>query len=140
MTRLLLAAAMALTPAALAASPIEGNWTNPSHSVTVRIAPCGGGQWCGRVVAASAKARDDAAEKGTDQLIGTELLSGLEQDGEGSWHGQVFVPDINRRAEAEVHLLAPRTLEVKGCAVGGFLCKAQTWTRAGAPAKARRKR
>ena len=125
---------------ALAASPIEGSWTNPHRSVTVRIGPCDGETLCGRVTSASADARSSAAEGGTPKLIGTELMSGLEPNGEGSWHGEVFVPDVNRRAEADIHLLNPRILEVQGCALGGLLCKSQTWTRVSAPARARRRR
>lgn len=141
MKALLLAAAvtMVATPA-LAASPVEGNWVNPSRSVTVRIGPCGGGTLCGRVVAATAKAREDAAHGGTTNLIGTELMSDLVPNGEGSWHGSIFVPDVNRRAEAEVHLMDARTLQIEGCALGGLLCKSQVWTRAAAPAKGRRRR
>ena len=138
MKALALAAALFAGPA-LAASPIEGNWTNPKHSVTVRIAPCGGSVLCGRVIAASPQAQGDAAAGGTPRLIGAELMSGLEQTGEGSWHGMIFVPDVNRRAEADLHLMDARTLEIEGCALGGLLCKSQTWTRVAAPARGRRR-
>ena len=127
----LLTAAMLLLPqAAFAASPLEGVWTNPRHSVTVRIAPCGG-NYCGRVIAASAKARADAANGGGGRLIGAELMSGLTQDGPGEWSGSVFVPDHNIHAEGIFRLLGPRQLSVKGCAVRGVLCKEQVWTKVG---------
>lgn len=139
MKALLLAAALLSGPA-LAASPIEGNWTNPSGNVTIRIAPCGG-SLCGRVVKASAEARQQAAAGGTPNLIGAELLSDLDQTGEGAWHGRVFVPDANRHAEADLHLTGPRTLDIQGCALGGMLCRSQTWTRAAAAsARTRRRR
>lgn len=135
----LLALALLAGPA-VAASPIEGNWTNPTHSVTVRIAACGGGALCGRVVSATAKARQDAAQGGTSNLVGTELMSGLVPNGEGSWHGTIFVPDVNRRADADVHLMNARTLQIEGCALGGLLCRSQVWTRASAPARSSRRR
>lgn len=138
-TMLFAAATLVATPA-LAASPVEGNWMNPAHSVTVRIGPCGGGALCGRVVAATPKAREDAANGGTPNLIGTELMSDLVPNGEGSWHGSIFVPDVNRRAEADVHLMDARTMQIQGCALGGLLCKSQVWTRASLPARARRRR
>lgn len=134
----LLLAALLASPA-LAASPIEGNWTNPHHSVTVRIAPCGS-RLCGRVVSASSRAKADAAAGGTPRLVGAELMSGLEQTGAGSWHGDIFVPDANRRAEADLRLVDPRTLEIQGCALGGLLCKSQVWTRVAAPPRPRRRR
>ena len=130
----------AVATPALASSPIEGNWTNPKRSVTVRIAPCGDGVYCGRVIAASGQARAAAAGGGTSRLIGTELLSGFEQNGEGSWHGEVFVPDIGRRAEADIHLLDGRHMEVQGCAVAGFMCKTQLWTRVAGPPPSRARR
>ena len=127
---LLVAAVFASVSApAVAASPIEGSWTNPAHNVTVRIAPCGSEALCGRVTSASAKARDDAARGGTPNLIGAELMSGLQQDGEGSWHGEVLVADMGQRAEAEFHLLDRSHLDVRGCAFGGLVCKSQGWTR-----------
>lgn len=127
-----LAVLFAAAPA-LAASPVEGNWANPNGSVVVRIAPCGGGALCGRVIKASPGAQANAAAGGTPNLIGTELMSGFQQTGEGAWHGEIFVPDANRRAEADLHLLGARTLEVQGCALGGLLCKSQQWHRVSAP-------
>jgi len=132
----LFAAAMFASPA-FAASPIEGQWTNPARSVTVRIAPCGN-LLCGRVVSASPDARAKAAAGGTPRLVGTELMSRLVPVGQGAWSGEFFVPDRNVRAPGELRLLGPRTLEIEGCAVAGYLCKTQQWTRVAA-GKARRR-
>jgi uncharacterized protein (DUF2147 family) len=63
---LTIALTLALTSsptAAAAPSPLEGLWSNPNRSVVVRIGPCGE-QLCGRVVSASPKARDKAAQGG----------------------------------------------------------------------------
>lgn len=129
-------AAMAASPS-LAAAPIEGRWRNPSGSVTVSIGPCGP-TLCGRVVSASPHARQKAAEAGTPRLIGSELMSGLEQIAPDAWRADVFVPDRNVRAEGELTLLGPRALAVRGCALGGLLCRSQTWTRVATPARRRR--
>jgi uncharacterized protein (DUF2147 family) len=131
--------AAALASPAVAASPIEGQWTNPARSVTVRIAPCAR-SLCGRVVSASPSARAKAAAAGTPRLVGTELMSGLTPLGEGAWRGEFFVPDRNVRAAGELHLLGPRTIEIEGCAVPGILCKTQQWTRVAVPRPARRRR
>ena len=138
MIRPLLLATVLLASPVLAASPIEGNWTNPSHSVTVRIAPCRVKMLCGRVIRASAPAKAKAAAAGTPKLIGAELMSDLRPVAEGAWRGTFFVPDRNVRADGELHLLSARTLEIKGCAMSGLLCKSQRWTRLGGAAKARR--
>lgn len=143
MTRLIFRAAAALLAAcpalatASAAAPIEGQWANPQHSVTVRIARCGPA-WCGRVIHANARARQAAAAAGTPHLVGTELMSGLRPTGDGQWSGTMFVPDRNIRAEGSVRMIGPRTLEVQGCAVGGLVCKSQNWTRVGGATPSRR--
>ena len=122
--------------AAAAAGPIEGNWINPSRTVTVHIGPCGA-QLCGRVVSASAGARADAAAAGTARLVGTVLMSGVEPTGEGAWRADIFVPDRNLHAPGELRLTGPRTLDVQGC-LGGLICKTQTWVKVASPVKRRR--
>jgi uncharacterized protein (DUF2147 family) len=133
----LLAAALFASPA-FAASPIEGQWTNPARTVTVRIAPCGA-SLCGRVVSASPDAKAKAAAAGTPRLIGTELMSSLVPAGRGVWRGTFFVADRNVRAPGELRLLGPRALEIEGCAMGGLMCKTQQWTRVAPPRRARRR-
>jgi len=122
--------------AASAAGPIEGNWVNPSRTVTVHIGPCGA-QLCGRVVSASAKAKGDAAAAGTAQLVGTMLISEMEPTGEGAWRADIFVPDRNIHAQGEIHLTGPRTLDIQGC-MGGLFCKTQTWVKVASPVKRKR--
>ena len=122
--------------AAAAAGPIEGNWVNPSRTVTVHIGPCGA-QLCGRVVSASAGARADAAAAGTARLVGTMLISEMEPDGEGAWRADIFVPDRNFHAPGELRLTGPRTLDVQGC-LGGLICKTQTWVKVASPVKRKR--
>ena len=134
----LFAAALFAGPA-FATSPIDGQWTNPARTVTVRIAPCGGAL-CGRVVSASPDAKAKAAAAGTPRLIGTELMSRLEPVGQGVWRGTFFVPDRNVRAPGELRLLGPRALEIEGCAMGGLVCKTQQWTRVAPPREVRRRR
>lgn len=136
MTRVFLSPALLVpvlfaAPAVAAPSAIEGQWTNPARSVTVRIAKCGP-SWCGRVASATPGARAKAAAAGTPRLVGTELMSGLTPIGEGAWRGDFFVPDRNLRAPGELHLLGARTIEIEGCAVPGILCKSQQWTRVSA--------
>lgn len=127
---LLLAALLAAAPASAAAqSPLEGTWTNPKGSVTVRIAPCGQ-QLCGRVVDASAKAKRDAAEGGTRSLIGTTILSGISPAGTNKWRGRAFMPKANRHATANLSLSGRNRLNVQGCVLS-VLCKSQTWSRVG---------
>jgi uncharacterized protein (DUF2147 family) len=115
-----------------AAPSLEGRWRSPGGNSIIAIAPCGE-SLCGTVAWASAKAKKDAA-KGTDQLIGAQLLTNLQQDRKGGgWHGKLFVPDQNIRATAKLHLIGDQQLKVSGCAAGRALCKSSVWTRADGP-------
>jgi uncharacterized protein (DUF2147 family) len=112
----------------LQAAPIEGTWTNPTRSVTVKIGPCGDA-WCGTVIAASDKAKADAAKGGTPNLVGTQLLTGFTDTGKGQWKGRLFVPDINFRSHATISAASATSLKVRGCALRGVGCKSQLWSR-----------
>jgi uncharacterized protein (DUF2147 family) len=110
---------------------LEGRWRSPGGNSIIAIAPCGE-SLCGTVAWASAKAKKDAA-KGTDQLIGAQLLTNLQQDRKGRWHGKLFVPDQNMHATAKLQLVGDQQLKVSGCAAGRALCKSSLWTRADGP-------
>ncbi len=119
--------------AAAATDPLAGTWRNASDSVRIRVAPCRGEPgMCGTVVSASDKAKDDAAAGGTERLVGTPLFRGFEQDGDGTWAGTVFVPDIGREVEGTLQLDGRNTLIAQGCLFAGFGCKEQRWTRVSA--------
>jgi len=123
----LLTVAVPVTASAKAA--IEGHWRNPKGSVIVRVAPCGDA-WCGTVVDASDRAKASARRGGTPNLIGTRILSAVRPTGDGTYRGVVFDPKRNIRAPATIRLVGPNALEVRGCAIAGFLlCKEQRWTR-----------
>jgi uncharacterized protein (DUF2147 family) len=124
----LIAAAVPVTASAQAA--IEGRWANPKRSVIVRVARCGAA-YCGTVVQASDKAKATARRGGTPNLIGTQILSGVQPDGNGAFKGRAFDPKRNLRAPATIRLVGSNTLIVKGCVLGGFICKEQRWTRIG---------
>ena len=110
---------------------IEGRWKSPGGNSIIEIAPCGD-NLCGTVAWASAKAKKDAS-KATDQLVGTQLLTALQEKREGRWQGKLFIPDKNIRATAKIELAKTGQLKVSGCLAGKALCKAELWTRADGP-------
>jgi len=107
---------------------ILGTWHNPKNSVAVRTGHCGD-LLCGWVVRATDKARDDVARKGYPPLIGTALLRGYKADGRARWAGQIYVPDMGRTFGSTVTMVDADTLNVRGCLIGGFICKSQIWRR-----------
>lgn len=117
-------AAAADAPASLQ----SGIWKNPKNSVHVELRPCGGNA-CGYVVWASEKAKADAREGGTKNLIGMQLLRDFKPHKDGVWRGKVFVPDLNATFSGSAQLLDERTMKAKGCLIGGLACKSQVWTR-----------
>lgn len=118
-----LAAAQAGSPTA-----VEGRWINPSKTVVIDIAPCAE-TLCGTVVWATAQAQQDA-RKGTPNLIGTQLLTGLQAKGE-LWQGKLFVPDQRLHATAKIAAEGGAQLKVSGCEIG--ICKSQIWSRLEGP-------
>ena len=124
-------AATLAAPAIAAPQPLrspQGLWLNPHGSVAVRTGPCGD-KLCGWIVWANNEALSDAKENGVDKLIGTELLENYRPEGAASWSGTVFVPDMGRRFSSKIDALSPTQLKVKGCVLGGLICKSQIWSR-----------
>ena len=115
---------------AAAQLPIEGQWKSPGGNSIIGIAPCGA-TLCGTVLWASEKAKQDA-KKGTDQLVGSQLLTNLKPKGSG-WQGRLFIPDQNMRATAKIELVSAQQLKVSGCALGKALCKSSLWSRLDGP-------
>ena len=125
---LIAAAAPAAAPAGAAQAVILGTWHNPKNTVAVHTGACGD-RLCGWIVRASDKAKADAAKSGAPPLIGTALLRNYKVSGRGRWSGQVWVPDMSRAFGSTITMIDPNTLNVKGCLIGGFICKSQIWRR-----------
>jgi uncharacterized protein (DUF2147 family) len=124
---------LALTAAQTGAEPsIQGQWRSPGGNSIIAIAPCGSAL-CGTVAWASAQAKA-ASRKATDQLVGTQLLTGLQQrDNSSQWQGKLFIPDKNLHVTAKLQLVGQQQLKVSGCAAGRALCRSAIWTRADGP-------
>lgn len=127
---LIAATLIAMPSAALSKTPLEGLWRNSKGSVTVAVEQCGSA-YCGVVVKASAKAKEKARRGGTPNLVGTQIMSGMRAAGAGVYRGRAFDPKRNIHAPATIRLLGPTTISVKGCLIGGFICKEQRWVRVG---------
>lgn len=120
---------LAVAVPATAKAALEGQWRNAKGSVTVRVVPCGTAL-CANVVDASARAKAGARKGGTQNLIGTRILTGLRPTGSGTYKGLAFDPKRNIRVPATVRIVGPDAIEVRGCALAGmFLCKEQRWLR-----------
>jgi uncharacterized protein (DUF2147 family) len=128
--RVFAAITLLLLSSPLSAAEIEGRWRSPGGNSIMEIAACGS-DYCGTVAWASERAKKDAA-KATDQLIGTQLLTGLQEKKPGRWQGKLFIPDRNMRVTAKIQLASPQQLKVSGCAAA-VLCSSQIWNRFDGP-------
>lgn len=119
-------------PAFAYAQPVanesDGLWINPHDSVVVRTSSCAN-KLCGWIIWANGEALADARESGVKDLIGTELLQDYHPTNAHSWSGTVFVPDLGRNISSQINQLSRNELKIKGCILGGLICKSQLWTR-----------
>lgn len=103
-------------------------WRNPKNSVHIRAEACGD-KLCGTISWASDKALADAKRGGDSDLVGTKIFREFKRDDGGTWHGKVYVPDIQKTFAGTINFTDSNTMVGKGCVVFGLICKAQTWTR-----------
>ena len=121
---------LAAPAAAAAQSPAAaGVWRNPKNTVHVKLQPCGP-TMCGTVVWAAPKAQAKARAAG-QKLVGAQLFREFKPVAPGRWQGKVFVPDMNRTFSGTMTAESPTRMVGKGCLIGGFFCKSQTWVKIG---------
>jgi uncharacterized protein (DUF2147 family) len=129
----------AATPAA--AGDPRGNWMTENGRAKIAIANCGGAL-CGNVVGlkepndpATGKPRTDRnnsdAAKRTRPMIGVQIVIDMKPDATADrWTGQVYNAEDGNTYSGSITLTNATTLRLQGCALGGLVCRSQTWTRA----------
>jgi uncharacterized protein (DUF2147 family) len=132
------AAALAVASPALAADP-HGVWLTEPGTSRIRIADCGGAL-CGTIVwlkdpndAETQKPKLDKfnadASKRSRPLMGVTIVIGMKPAGTDKWSGQVYNAEDGKTYSGSVTMQGANALKLEGCALGGLLCKAQTWSR-----------
>ena len=107
----LAAAATLMMAGAAYADPIEGNWKTEAGS-TAAIASCGG-SFC-----ITLKDGKHAGKK-----IGT-----FNADGDSAYSGKITDP-ANDKTYTGKASVAGSSLKMKGCVLGGLICKTQNWSK-----------
>jgi len=141
MTRHLFAAALffllAASGAAFAADP-AGIWLTQNGASRIKLADCGGAV-CGTIIWLK-EPNDDNGKPKTDKnnsdaskrsrpLIGVQIVLGMKPAGADKWTGQVYNAEDGKTYSGNLTLSGGDKLQLQGCALGGLLCKGQTWTR-----------
>lgn len=113
MTRMLLlsAAALMIVGGTAFADPIEGDWKTKSGN-TAEIARCGN-SFCITLK--------------TGQHAGKQIGK-MAAEGNGKYSGKVTDP-ANDKTYSGKGNLGGDTFEMKGCVLGGLICRGETWTR-----------
>jgi uncharacterized protein (DUF2147 family) len=119
---------MAAQASPATAADIRGVWVNERGTAIIRIADCPSGL-CGTIIWSALAAQRDAARGGTGELNGTMVMSGFVPASEQRWHGKLFLPDQRVTVKATIEIHGNVELQVRGCELGGLVCKTQRWNR-----------
>ena len=130
--------AFAAASPARAADP-NGMWLTEPGTSRIRIANCGDAL-CGNIVwmkepidpetrqARLDKFNGDAAKRARP-LMGVAIVIGMKPSGPDKWSGQVYNAEDGKTYTGYITMQGANALKLEGCALGGLICKAQTWTR-----------
>ena len=137
---LALAAVLALTGSegALAADP-NGVWLTQTGGSRIRLADCAGAL-CGTIIWLKEPTDPDTGKPKLDKnnsdaskrarpLIGVQIVLGMKPAGAGKWTGQVYNAEDGKTYSGNLTYSGGNSLQLQGCALGGLVCKSQTWTK-----------
>jgi len=132
-------ASIAVAPA-LAADPF-GTWLTEDKKAQVRIVNCGGAL-CGTIVWLKEPIDPDTKQpkldkKNTDAskqsrpLLGAPIVLGMKPSGTADkWDGKVYNAEDGNTYSGSFTMTGANTADLKGCVMGGLICKTAVWTRA----------
>jgi uncharacterized protein (DUF2147 family) len=133
-----IAIALIFVPPAMAADPL-GTWLTQDKKGKIRIVNCSGAL-CGTLVWLAEpmdpatnqpkvdKANVDASKKGRP-LLGIPIVLNMKPSGTDKWEGQVYNAEDGSTYSGSFSMTGANSAELKGCVMGGLICKGQNWTR-----------
>ena len=113
------AAVLGLASAAQAAEPF-GTWTRPSTGAQISFYDCGG-KLCAKVVGVKDQTKKD--------MVGKVIMTGAAKSGDNAWKGDLLNLEDGKTYSGVVTLVSAGALNLKGCALGGLICKDETLTK-----------
>jgi uncharacterized protein (DUF2147 family) len=134
------AALLILTSQGARAEEPVGNWLTQAGTSRIRVADCGGAL-CGTIVGLKEPNDPDTGKPKTDKnnsdtakrsrpLIGVQIVLGMKPAGTDKWTGQVYNAEDGKTYSGNLTFSGGDSLQLQGCALGGLVCKSQTWTKA----------
>jgi uncharacterized protein (DUF2147 family) len=130
--------ALNLLAPAFAADPV-GTWLTGDKKGKVKIVNCGGAI-CGSLVwlqepndpethqPKTDKHNADATKQGRP-LLGIPIVLSMKPAGAEVWEGQVYNAEDGGTYSGSFTMTSANSAALKGCVMGGLICKSQTWTR-----------
>jgi uncharacterized protein (DUF2147 family) len=127
-----------LVAPALAANPV-GTWLTGDKKGKVKIVNCGDAI-CGTLVwlqepndpethqPKTDKHNADASKQGRP-LLGIPIVLSMKPSGAEVWEGQVYNAEDGGTYSGSFTMTGANSAALKGCVMGGLICKSQTWTR-----------
>src|SRR6185295_4696392 len=123
---------------AFAADP-AGVWLTQGGNSRIRVADCGG-VLCGTIIWLKEPNDPDTGKPKTDKnnsdtskrsrpLIGVQIVLGMKPAGTDKWSGQVYNAEDGKTYSGSLTFPGGNSLTLQGCALGGLVCKGQTWTK-----------
>jgi uncharacterized protein (DUF2147 family) len=139
----IVSAAIALLIAAAApASATEpfGTWWTEGKDAKIKIVNCGGAL-CGSLVWISEPNDPETGQPKVDKnnpdaslqsrpLLGIPIVLNMTPTGQNVWQGKVYNSKDGGIYSGSFTLTSANSAQLKGCVMGGLICKGQTWTRA----------
>lgn len=126
------AALLWLAPLPALAGDVTGVWQRPSGTSRIEIAPCGSAL-CGTLVwlkTPRADTQNPDPAKRARSLLGTRTVMGMKPAGDtGVWTGKVYNAEDGKTYSGRMTLEGPNRLSLKGCVLGGLICRGETWSR-----------
>jgi uncharacterized protein (DUF2147 family) len=130
--------AFACAQSAQAAEP-AGTWLTQTGGSRIRVADCGGAL-CGTIIWLKEPIDPDTGKPKTDKnnsdaakrsrpLLGVQIVLGMKPNGTDKWSGQVYNAEDGKTYSGNLTYSGGNSLQLQGCALGGLVCKSQTWTK-----------
>jgi uncharacterized protein (DUF2147 family) len=133
------AVALVLIAPARAADPF-GMWFTGDKKGKIKIVNCGGGL-CGNLVWLAEPLDPETHQPKTDQnnanaslksrpLLGIPIVLDMKPSGPNTWEGKVYNSRDGSTYSGSFTMTGANTADLKGCVMGGLICKTEEWTRA----------
>ncbi len=113
------AALAALSITAQAAEPF-GTWIRPSTGAQLSFYDCGG-KLCAKVVGVKDQSKKD--------MVGKVIMTGAAKSSDNAWKGDLLNLEDGKTYSGTITLLSASALNLKGCVLGGLICKDETLTK-----------